>query len=219
MAKNEKNTTSAATSAPMQGSKEAAAAAAAAAALALTLTEQEVADLSEDHTHCLVCYGDLKVRGKTPCEHDDICGVCHLRLRHLHDDHKCPICKTSNDQIIVDDTSNDNSNDNNNTTPISLSKQKRFSEYPMWGEEIGSGYVYRQDVGMFFSTSYYEQEILPLFGYQCHVPACTYDPAVAILAAPVDAVASNNNNSNSGATRATTKNHPLLFAPSKIIYE
>jgi hypothetical protein len=117
----------------------------------LLISEAEVAALSDDHTHCLVCYSDLTVRGKTPCQHDDICGVCHLRLRHLHGDKKCPICKATNEAIIVDSDA-----------------KKRFSDYPMWGDEIGAGFLHRQDVGMFFETDYYGTEILPLFGHSCH---------------------------------------------------
>ena len=116
------------------------------------LSETEVAVLSEDHTHCLVCYSDLKYRGKTPCDHDDICGVCHLRLRFLHDDKKCPICKTENDSIIVD------------TDPT-----KSNRDYPRWGDDIGGEFVHRKDVGMFFQTDYYEEEILPLFACACNV--------------------------------------------------
>lgn len=114
------------------------------------LTAAEVAAATDNHTHCLVCYSDLTTRGKTPCEHDDICGVCHLRLRFLHGDKKCPICKSENERLIVD-----------------ADPTKRFAEYPMWGDEIGAEFTHRKDVGMFFETVYYEHEVLPLFGYGC----------------------------------------------------
>ena len=115
------------------------------------MTDAEVAAMSDGHSHCLVCYSDLTLRGKTPCDHNDICGVCHLRLRHLHGDKKCPICKTENESIIVDKADG-----------------KRFQDYPMWGNEIGAGFTHRDDVGMFFENQYYEEEILPLFGYSCN---------------------------------------------------
>ncbi|KAG7365227.1 hypothetical protein IV203_038430 [Nitzschia inconspicua] len=116
-----------------------------------SLSELEIAALSEGHSHCLVCYSDLTVRGKIPCGHDDICGVCHLRLRFLHDDKKCPICKQTNDRIIVD-------KDNGG---------KRFDEYSQWGDDIGEGFVFRSDVGMFFEEQYFQKEITPLFAYAC----------------------------------------------------
>jgi hypothetical protein len=64
--------------------------------------------------------------GITPCSHNEICGLCHLRLRHLHEDYSCPICKVSNDMIVVDyynnSTNNTNTNNNNihTTTIIAL---------------------------------------------------------------------------------------------------
>lgn len=108
-----------------------------------------------DEDHCLVCYGDLTLRGKTPCQHDEICGLCHLRLRFLHNDKKCPICKQENEFLIVDSDRN-----------------KIFEDYPMWGDEIGADFTRREDVGMFFRTAYYEVEILPLFRYACQ--KCDY---------------------------------------------
>ena len=116
-----------------------------------SLTDGEIVTLSEGHQHCLVCYSDLTVRGKLDCGHDDICGVCHLRMRFLHDDKKCPICKQENDKVIVDED-----------------PQKKFRDYPQWGDEIGAGFMYRADVGMFFQQDYYDQEIVPLFAYACN---------------------------------------------------
>ena len=114
--------------------------------------DDEHADFKNDHNHCLVCYSELTVRGKTPCDHNDICGVCHLRLRHLHNDKNCPICKSTNETIIVDDAAD----------------AKRFDEYPLWGNELGAAYIFRESVGMFFPTTYYQTDILPLFGRHPH---------------------------------------------------
>jgi hypothetical protein len=108
-------------------------------------------------SHCLVCYGDLTLTTITPCHHNEICGVCHLRLRHLHRDKKCPICKSKNDHVIVDQPG------------------KEFDEYPIYGNELGTAFTYRDDVGMFFLLSYYETDIKPLFGYHCTEQGCTYD--------------------------------------------
>ena len=115
--------------------------------------------------HCLVCYTDLKYQAVTSCEHDQICGTCHLRLRHLHNERKCPICKTSLETIVVDDASN----------------RKKLSDYPIWGNDLGADFVFREDVSMFFRKDYFEKEILPLFGYTCHKHACEYvgEPATS----------------------------------------
>ena len=100
---------------------------------------------------CLVCYSDLTYPTVAPCGHNDICGTCHLRLRYLHKDKHCPLCKTENQQLVVDHHS----------------QQKSFDEYPIWGEELGEDFVYRDDVGMFFQRDHYDSTILPLFGYNC----------------------------------------------------
>lgn len=102
---------------------------------------------------CLICFSDLgtNMRAKLPCGHDDMCGICHLRLRHLHEDKKCPICKQTNDTIIVD---KDDSKD--------------FEAYPRWGDEIGAGFVYKNDVGMFFEEEYYNKSIVPLYEFSCN---------------------------------------------------
>jgi hypothetical protein len=45
----------------------------------------------------------------------------------------------------------------------------------MWGEDLGSGYVYRADCGMHFPIEYYDSVVLPLFGYRCGMPDCDFD--------------------------------------------
>ncbi|KAI2489011.1 zinc finger protein [Fragilaria crotonensis] len=102
---------------------------------------------------CIVCYTDLTHPCVTPCAHNEVCGTCHLRLRYLHSDKKCPICKQENQQIIVDRFEN----------------VKLFEEYPLWGDELGADYIFRDDVGMFFPKEYYDAHILSLFGNHCGV--------------------------------------------------
>ena len=103
---------------------------------------RETGDMKALSDVCLICFSDLgtNMRAKLPCGHDDMCGICHLRLRHLHEDKKCPICKQTNDTIVVDE---DDSKD--------------FESYPRWGDDIGAGFVYKKDVGMFFEEKYYNQ--------------------------------------------------------------
>ena len=124
--------------------------------------------------HCLVCYSDLTHTAVTSCQHNEICGVCHLRLRHLHKDRRCPICKTTQEKIVVDKAPG----------------KPRFQDYPIWGNELGASFVFREDCGMFFEVEYYHQVIEPLFGYHCTVPKCTYDGTTP------DPNINNNNNNN-----------------------
>jgi hypothetical protein len=111
---------------------------------------------------CLVCYARLTHPGVTPCDHNEICALCHLRLRFLHQDMKCPICKKTNDLVIVDSYED-------------IQFHKLFGEYPTaWGDDedhlyMGDAFVYRGDsVKMFFEKQYYEKEVVPLFGFKCH---------------------------------------------------
>ena len=125
-----------------------------------SLSEDEVNTQSEGHHLCIVCFSSLgtNIRAKLACNHDDICGICHLRLRYLNEDKKCPICKQTNDTIIVD-----------------RYPEKKFDDYNRWGDEIGAGFVYKENVGMFFEESYFNESITPLFDLSCHKCDFTID--------------------------------------------
>lgn len=64
------------------------------------------------------------------------------------------MCKQENQQVIVDSIEN---------------AKDSFEEYPLWGNELGNDFFFREDVGMFYPIEYYEKEIKPLFGYSCGV--------------------------------------------------
>ncbi len=159
-----------------------------------------------EHHHCLVCYTpSLHIsRGITPCNHDTICASCHLRLRSLLNDKRCPICKTENDTIIID------------TDPDpTVHQHKKFQEYERWGDDLGPNFVYRDDVQMFFPTAYYYKQVLPLFSLKCNVRNCNYGKESASVSIPSSANDDNNNNSSSGKS-VTLKglNHHLAAAHS-----
>ena len=142
-------------------------------------TREAVLNAEQDDAvgHCLVCYTNLTYLAVTDCQHNEICGTCHLRLRHLHKDLKCPICKTTQEQIVADQASK---------------AKDSLQDYPIWGNDLGADFHYREDVGMFFRKDYYQTEIEPLFGCYCTVENCNYtgkepDP---------DIYDNNNNNQN-----------------------
>mmetsp|Transcript_11584 Transcript_11584/g.32073 ORF Transcript_11584/g.32073 Transcript_11584/m.32073 type:complete len:862 (-) Transcript_11584:68-2653(-) len=112
-----------------------------------------VASQDNDDHHCLICYNELDFKTLLPCNHNSFCPVCVLRMRHLHNDKKCPICKQEHEQVICEETSKQ--------------EHESFSEYPIWGNELGEEYIYRETVGMFFRTEYYHREIQPLLSYPC----------------------------------------------------
>jgi hypothetical protein len=95
------------------------------------------------------------------------------------------MCKQENQQIIVD----------------RFEDAKLFEEYPLWGDELGDKFTFRDDVGMFFPKEYYESDIASLFGYHCGV--CSNYNGV-----PPDGTGSirrptNNNNNHSNTARRT----------------
>lgn len=156
------------------------------------LSEAEVNTQSDGHHTCIVCFNDLgtNMRAKLPCGHDDMCGICHLRLRYLHDDKKCPICKQTNDTIIVD-----------------RDETKTFESYPRWGDEIGAGFVYKADVGMFFEEKYYNDYIVPLYEYACHKCEFKVDDSIFVNQHLKNEDGENNNN---GGNKKKKKPRRLL---------
>ena len=96
-------------------------------------------------------------------------------MRYLHSDTKCPVCKTANDTLIVDtdnlDLSMTDADDGGEV------HHKTFAQYERWGNSIGNGFAFRDDVGMFFPTKVYEGQVLPLLGYGCGLPHCAFTNA------------------------------------------
>lgn len=115
-------------------------------------------DESNAHDHCLICYDTLEHKTLQPCNHNDICPVCTLRLRLLHKDKQCPICKQEHEQVIVEE--------------VAHQQHQTFAEYPIWGNELGSDFLYKESVGMFFRSQqdYFANVIQPLLGFSC--PEC-----------------------------------------------
>ena len=125
------------------------------------------------HEICMICFSSKLSarRAITPCGHDDICWTCQLQMRYLHSDTKCPVCKANNEMLIVDtDKDNVTMEDVNDGT---LVHHKRYNQYNIWGNEL-PGFIYREDVGMFFPTDLYERYVVPLLGYGCGLPYCEY---------------------------------------------
>ena len=129
---------------------------------------------SDQHAHCIICYTTKLHLRRTvsPCGHDDICWACHLQLRYLHGDTKCPVCKADNEALIVDRDSPDvlavDADDG------SAVRHRRFDQYQLWGDDLGSGYVHRDDVGMHFPKAEYDRRVVPLLGYACGMPGCSF---------------------------------------------
>jgi len=119
---------------------------------------------SDDHAiskNCLICFDDItKCRTVTPCDHNETCAVCHLRLRFLNKNKGCPICKAENDRVIVDSDVDENGH------------HRKYGEYEQWGDDIGQNYCFRSDVGMFFHKAYFENTVKAIFCLDCGVKNC-----------------------------------------------
>ena len=151
---------------------------------------------------CMVCYTDLTHPCVTPCSHNEVCGTCHLRLRYLHSDKKCPMCKQENQQIIVD----------------RFEHVKLFEEYPLWGDELGADFIFRDDVGMFFPKDYYEAQILSLFGYHCGV-CKNYDGVTVNPDANTNQDPSNKRDNNHNQQNKGKKNNRGAITPVKSLLD
>ena len=150
--------------------------------------------------YCIICYtSNTKHKSYciAPCGHDDICWKCHLQMRYLHSDNKCPVCKTMNDTLIVvpwlllgsveedgvttkDMTTTATANINTTVTTTQMMmqvKKKKFEDFSIWGEDIVGydNYIHRHEVGMHFPTLLYNREVVPLLGYGCGMPQCEYN--------------------------------------------
>jgi hypothetical protein len=136
--------------------------------------EELVIEGVEGNDHCLICFTeDLPAeRAIAPCGHSDFCAQCHLRLRRLHKDKKCPICKAENATIVVDSDMAVAADDDEDAPPILL--HKTFEDYAIYGNNLGSNFVYREELGMFFPVQFYEECVLPLFSLRCGVPGCEF---------------------------------------------
>lgn len=147
-----------------------------------TSTSKQQQSSRTRHSYCLICYTHniSHYRSILPCGHDDICAPCMLRLRYLESDTQCPVCKASNDVVIVD---KDNFDVNEPDASDGLYvHHKKFHQYELWGNEILSGghpdnngtFVYKEDVGMHFPRDVYDKVVTPLCGYACGMEACTF---------------------------------------------
>lgn len=104
----------------------------------------------------------LTPRGFSSCGHDDICALCHIRMRHLHGNGNCPICRTNEDN--TDDKKQKESINNKNYPKVIVDdlyytadnineeiSEKPFESYSTWGEEdLGPNFYYDERVRMFF---------------------------------------------------------------------
>ena len=152
--------------------------------------QQQQQERDTQHSYCLICYTRNlpQYRSILPCGHDDICAPCTLRLRYLQNDRQCPVCKTTNETVIIDkDNYQIRDEETTTTTDVTDGRQTvlhhpKYDQYELWGNEILGGghpdnrgtFVYKEDVGMHFPKDVYEKIVVPLCGYACGMEGCTF---------------------------------------------
>jgi len=129
---------------------------------------------------CIVCYSPFSSaphsksrRVLMPCNHSEICSICILRIRVLHANLSCPICKDTNDTVIV---------------PTADSPNTAFNQFQVWGDEIGPEYSFDVTSRMFLPTTYETRHIAPLFSLRCGMKTqgrqCDFNPSSDELPPP-----------------------------------
>ena len=128
------------------------------------MTSGECRDLEHlktevDHEHldrCIVCtnsFSDAVRSCVVRCEHNNVCGVCYLRLRSLQRNFSCPSCKTELDTVICAEQAG-----------------SQYTEFSFWGEfDLGPIYLYDEKARMFFPRAYFKSHIENLRTIKCNV--------------------------------------------------
>ncbi|KDO19068.1 hypothetical protein SPRG_21606 [Saprolegnia parasitica CBS 223.65] len=116
-------------------------------ATATTTTTNE--DDGEDEC-CLVCAEPFTYHAIGECNHAGICSLCSMRMRLLMKDKQCPICKQTNDRVIV-------------TKVVAP-----YASFGIWGETGGPGVTLDEKAEMFFSQcDDHHAELIALRTLQC----------------------------------------------------
>jgi hypothetical protein len=119
-------------------------------------------DEEEEGPHCLVCYEDtLEYKTLLPCNHNNMCPLCTLRLRQLHNNKKCPICQQENQQFIFDESA--------------TQQHETFAAYPIsdsdWMDR--NDFISIESLGAFCRVEYYHRGVVQPFEQQAAVNIST----------------------------------------------
>ena len=79
---------------------------------------------------CLVCCEDLRVVALGACNHRSVCALCSVRLRELHGDSSCILCKRTLEHVVMTTDTN-----------------KRFEHFRIWGSvcKVG-GFIHAREL-------------------------------------------------------------------------
>lgn len=97
----------------------------------MNATTRAMDDGEDDEDRCVVCCDKLENYSIGECGHKSCCGLCTFRLRQLHSDTRCVICKHNLERVFI----------------VDAKSQASFSELNqrVWGN-VGAGGVRVDDV-------------------------------------------------------------------------
>jgi hypothetical protein len=86
---------------------------------------------------CVICDGSMDYVAIGPCDHP-ICSLCSLRMRVKSHDKNCPLCKQSNDVIVVFGAKN--------------SANYSFASFSVWGiDTLAPGFDADHNAGIIYA--------------------------------------------------------------------
>jgi hypothetical protein len=107
---------------------------------------------------CLICAEEFDrdhLRCVVSCGHDEVCGICFLRLRALQRNFSCPSCKAALEAVICVDKDD-----------------AKFSDFTIWGDSIGPDHMYDERSQVYFPKPFFKAKVESLFACACRVPTC-----------------------------------------------
>ena len=120
---------------------------------------------------CLICCEDFSTQRPscvTSCGHDDICGICFLRIRTLSRDRSCPTCKGNLEHVICLEYKGGSKTKDTNGG----SRLLKWHDFEVWGDTCGSNHVLDARSGIFFTPNFLRHHVDNLWGFKCQVPKC-----------------------------------------------
>lgn len=106
---------------------------------------------------CIICDHSASHIGYGVCNHP-ICSTCALRLRFKNKDLKCPICKTTNDLVVV----------------VEASTTKSYQELELFGSSVQGGMLLEETSMLFIDCAEHFFYMKDVMSYRCPHASCAW---------------------------------------------
>jgi hypothetical protein len=105
---------------------------------------------------CLICAFPFDDTERLPCfgvcGHKDVCSICFLRLRSLQRTFTCPVCVQGLENVIC-----------------TSKPDAQYSDFTVWGDNIGPDFSWDQKSQMFFPKDYYKSKVETIWTCKCKI--------------------------------------------------